>query len=66
LTEQPEKQKSPLDEKLLKFGDEIYKRDSKNRFAEDREWYQIALFYQLKQWLSFKDNRWTQIEQNHE
>src|SRR4051794_20605239 len=61
---QPAKTKSPLDTALLKLGQDIFDRDSKNRFAEDREWYQAALFYQLKQWLTIKQNRWQQIDQN--
>ena len=60
----PKQPISPMDDKLIKWGDEIFKRDSRNRFAEDREWYQAALFDQLKQWLTIKNNRWAPIEQN--
>ncbi len=63
-TQQPAQMESDLDKKLRSFGEKIYERDSRNRFAEDREWYQQALFYQIKQWLSIKNNRWTPIEQD--
>ena len=53
-----------MDAKLLLWGEKMYKRDSKNRFAEDREFYQAALFDQLKQWLSIQNNRWAPIKQN--
>ncbi len=55
---------SPMDEKLINWGDKVFKQDSRNRFAEDREWYQAALFDQLKQWLMIRNNRWAPIEQN--
>jgi rubrerythrin len=55
---------SPMDEKLITWGDKVFKQDSRNRFAEDREWYQAALFDQLKQWLNIVNNRWAPIQQN--
>lgn len=60
----PAQMESDLDKKLRAFGEKIYERDSRNRFAEDREWYQQALFFQLKQWLSIRNNRWAPIEQD--
>lgn len=55
---------SPMDAKLIDWGERMFKQDSRNRFAEDREWYQAALFDQLKQWLSIQNNRWAAIQQN--
>lgn len=62
--QKPSQIESPLDKALRAFGEKIYDRDSRNRFAEDREYYQQALFYQMKQWLSLQNNKWTPIEQN--
>lgn len=63
-TTKGEKPVDPIDEKLITWGDKVFQQDSKNRFAEDREWYQAALFDQLKQWLSIQNNRWAPIQQN--
>lgn len=62
--QKPTQIESPLDKALRIFGDKIYERDSRNRFAEDREYYQQALFYQMKQWLSLENNKWTPLPQN--
>lgn len=55
---------SPMDQKLIQWGEKMFKQDSRNRYAEDREWYQAALFDQLKQWLTIQNNRWAPIQQN--
>jgi hypothetical protein len=55
---------SPSDQALLELGDKIFKRDSKNRHAEDRAWFQAALFYQLKQWITSGANGRWEIQKN--
>src|SRR6185369_3108606 len=63
-TGQAKKSSSPMDPKLIAWGEKMFKQDSRNRYAEDREWYQAALFEQLKQWLTIQNNRWAPIQQN--
>jgi hypothetical protein len=61
----PVQMESPLDKMLRSFGEKIYERDSRNRFAEDREWYQQALVYQMKQWNRLNSSgKWEQIPQD--
>src|ERR1700756_4575428 len=61
----PQPQESDLDKKLRIWGEKIYERDSRNRFAEDRAFYEQALFYQMKQWLRVGANqRWEQLPQD--
>jgi hypothetical protein len=40
-----------LESALLSFSRLTYQDLSRNRFAEKREWYEDALFYQRRQWL---------------
>lgn len=61
----PAQIESPLDKVLRSFGEKIYERDSRNRFAEDRTWYEQALVYQMKQWLKLgTSGKWEQIPQD--
>lgn len=55
-----------LEQALMKFGDDTYREFSRYRFAEEREWYEQALFYQRRQWLKWNDTsrRWTLVKQN--
>src|ERR1043166_5419403 len=53
---------SPLDKALIKRGEKIFEIDSRNRHAEDRAWFQAALFYQLKQWINLVNNRWEMVK----
>lgn len=51
---------------LMGFGDDCYQDFSRARFAEEREWYESALFYQRRQWLRWNDStrRFTVIKQS--
>jgi len=51
---------------LMSFGEDVYQDYSRARFAEEREWYEAALFYQRRQWLRWNDStrRFTVIKQN--
>lgn len=51
---------------LMSFGEQRYAEYSRFRWAEDREFYEIALFYQRRQWLSFNDTtrRWEMAKQS--
>ena len=51
---------------LMGFGDDSYREYSRYRFAEEREWYESALFYQRRQWLKWDDSarRWQTVKQN--
>jgi hypothetical protein len=55
---------STLEGALLDLGQKRYTELSRGRFAEEREWYQSALFDQLKQWLEWDGTgkRWKMIE----
>src|ERR1700739_2222344 len=54
---------SPFDAALIRLGDDIFKKDSRNRYAEDRAWFQAALFYQTKQWIAPGMNgRWEMVK----
>jgi hypothetical protein len=61
-TKEPEQ--TPLDKALLERGKRIFEIDSKNRYAEDSAWFQAALFYQLKQWITKRTNRWEMFKQD--
>lgn len=48
---------SSLERALMKFGEETYYDFGRYRFAEEREWYELALFYQRRQWLSWNEGK---------
>lgn len=51
---------------LLSFSRLKYQDLSRNRFAEEREWYEEALFYQRRQWLKWdsSNKRWSVVKQD--
>lgn len=55
-----------LETALLSFSRLKYQDLSRNRFAEEREWYEGALFYQRRQWLNWdsSNKRWTMVKPN--
>lgn len=57
---------TPAAKALLAFADKRFLELSRGRFAEEREWYQAALFDQLKQWLEWDTStrRFKPLEQN--
>ena len=57
---------SDLESALLSFSRLKYQDLSRNRFAEEREWYEEALFYQRRQWLNWDsaNKRWSLVKQN--
>ncbi len=58
----------PLGDKLREFAEKTFQDFSRFRFAEEREWYEIALFYQRRQWLKWSDGtrRWEVRKPNPE
>jgi hypothetical protein len=57
---------SGLNAALMGYADILHQDLSRNRFAEEREWYEEALFYQRRQWLKWDNSnkRWSLIKQN--
>ena len=55
-----------LESALLSFSRLKYQDLSRNRFAEEREWYEEALFYQRRQWLKWdsSNKRWSMVKQD--
>lgn len=55
-----------LESDLLKHSQILYQDLSRNRFAEEREWYEDALFYQRRQWLKWDNSnkRWSLVKQD--
>lgn len=53
-----------LGRELLDFAEQSYRDFSRMRFAEEREWYQNALFYQRRQWLRWDNGqrRWAPMK----
>src|SRR5581483_9795179 len=51
---------------LIAWSDLKYRDLSRNRFAEEREWYEEALFYQRRQWLKWDNSnkRWSIVKQD--
>lgn len=51
---------------LLSYSQLLHQDLSRNRFAEEREWYEDALFYQRRQWLKWdaSNKRWSLVKQN--
>lgn len=57
-----------LESALLSFSQLTHQDLSRNRFAEEREWYEDALFYQRRQWLKWDNSnkRWSLVKQDPE
>lgn len=55
-----------LESTLLSFSQLKHQDLSRNRFAEEREWYEDALFYQRRQWLKWDNSnkRWSLVKQD--
>lgn len=55
-----------LESQLLSFSQLLHQDLSRNRFAEEREWYEDALFYQRRQWLKWDNSnkRWSLVKQD--
>jgi len=55
-----------LESQLLSFSQLLHQDLSRNRFAEEREWYEDALFYQRRQWLKWdsSNKRWSLVKQD--
>jgi hypothetical protein len=55
-----------LETALLSFSQILHQDLSRNRFAEEREWYEDALFYQRRQWLKWdsSNKRWSLVKQD--
>ena len=59
-------QQAQMEKILISFGEQRYQEYARYRWAEEREWYEIALFWQRRQWLSWNDTsrRWNIQKQN--
>lgn len=78
-TEQTTPQNTPAQDALAKWVSTRFKALARGRWAEEREWYQAAMFDQLKQWLEnsndgskrlqpikvAKDAKWPMPVSNH-
>lgn len=55
-----------LESQLLSYSQLTHQDLSRNRFAEEREWYEDALFYQRRQWLKWdsSNKRWSLVKQD--
>lgn len=55
-----------LEALLLGYADQTFRDFSRFRWAEEREWYEAALFYQRRQWLSWNEQsrRWQVVKQD--
>jgi hypothetical protein len=55
-----------LESLLLSYSQILHQDLSRNRFAEEREWYEDALFYQRRQWLKWENSnkRWSLVKQD--
>jgi hypothetical protein len=55
-----------LEKVLAKYAQTKFSDFSRARFAEEREWYELALFYQRRQWLRWDSNnkRWSLIKKD--
>jgi hypothetical protein len=55
-----------LSKALIAYGELLQQDLSRNRFAEEREWYELALFYQRRQWLKWDNSnkRWSLQKQD--
>lgn len=59
-------QQAAIERLLMSYGDQTFQEFSRYRFAEEREWYEQALFYQRRQWLRWNDTtrRFDQVKQD--
>lgn len=59
-------QQAAVERLLMSYGDQTFQEFSRYRFAEEREWYEEALFYQRRQWLRWSDStrRFDQVKQD--
>src|ERR1700730_9328526 len=59
-------QQAAVERLLMSYGDQTFQEFSRYRFAEEREWYEEALFYQRRQWLRWNDStrRFDQVKQD--
>ena len=59
-------QQAAVERVLMSFGEQTFAEYSRFRFAEEREWYEQALFYQRRQWLRWNDTsrRFDQVKQD--
>jgi hypothetical protein len=59
-------QQAQIESLLRSYGDQTFQEMSRYRFAEEREWYEEALFYQRRQWLRWNDSsrRFDQVKQD--
>lgn len=57
---------NPVEAGLVSTAEAKHRQFSKTRFAEEREWYEAALFYQRRQWLSWNSTskRWQLIKKD--
>lgn len=57
---------NPVEASLVSTAEMKHRQLSKTRFAEEREWYEAALFYQRRQWLSWNSTskRWQLIKKD--
>jgi hypothetical protein len=55
-----------VEKALYSYQEMLHQELSKARFAEEREWYEEALFYQRRQWLKYDDSnkRWSVMKQD--
>jgi hypothetical protein len=49
--EKPEKQESQAEKLIVAFVNKRFTEYSRGRCAEEREWFESGMFYQMKQWL---------------
>lgn len=59
-------QTAQIEKLIMSYGEQTFHEFSRFRFAEEREWYEQALFYQRRQWLRWNDStrRYDQIKQD--
>lgn len=48
---QPETNMTPAEQALFSYADNQYRELCRDRYPEEREWFETGLFYQLRQWL---------------
>src|SRR5579884_2010240 len=55
-----------LTKALFSYSELLHQDLSRNRFAEEREWYEEALFHQRRQWLKWDNSnkRWSLLKQD--
>lgn len=55
-----------LTKALFSYSELLFQDLSRNRFAEEREWYEEALFHQRRQWLKWDNSnkRWSLLKQD--